>query len=395
MSAPYKIAFVVSSDTHLQIASEIAEAACLLEDYELVGSISLRPFFGQCEYPRHSLKNLGPCSIRLSHTPLSIGDKILSRVHRLASKLGISQKGHEDRKQAAQFVGGSHLPQIDAVFVMNDRAPIEQWWIRRFQMRGVKVCLVQESLRRDLAMALSPNGLAHGQGGCDLVFAWGQTSIQYFEQVGVSRRRLFLSGSPRIDRMLREHADLPSANALRSIVGIPTERPLILLATNPVCGMQLAKPLSQVEYSLQILNIAKWAHEIGALLLVKPHYLEISAHQQWGLPEAVTKHPGCFYLADFPLDESIRAANVVLVQNSTVAVEAALLGKPSGMIFPDSYGHGVDFMERGVSVPIRSREDLASLVLSAQTSLSPSCTEPYVGRTGDSARWILNHIRNT
>ena len=104
------------------------------------------------------------------------------------------------------------------VVVLNDRNFPPNVYVEEARRLGIPTLLVQESLRKDLfqrppwrklvgrwsrkARLGIEEGMRHyGQGGCDAVAAWGETSREYFLRVGVPERKITITGNPRFDQL--------------------------------------------------------------------------------------------------------------------------------------------------------------------------------------------------
>jgi hypothetical protein len=95
------------------------------------------------------------------------------------------------------------------------------------------------------------------------------------------------------------------------------------------------------------------------------------------------------YNPNIDLARAIKASDAALIFNSSVAVEARALGKPTGMLAAARYSHNADYIARGLCRPIESREDLISL---CSCRLSPKQDEKlieYIVATEGSARRIV------
>jgi hypothetical protein len=111
--------------------------------------------------------------------------------------------------------------------------------------------------------------------------------------------------------------------------------------------------------------------------------------QTWEVPVWVDSIPHVRYNPNIDLARAIKASDAALIFNSSVAVEARALGKPTGMLAAARYSHNADYIARGLCRPIESREDLISL---CSCRLSPKQDEKlieYIVATEGSARRIV------
>lgn len=170
----------------------------------------------------------------------------------------------------------------------------------------------------------------------------------------------------------------------------------MLLATNPVHRMKLREPLRERDYIAAIKACVEWASECSAHVLVKPHLLERKDFAEWGLDAWLESRPDASYLPDVLLADTVRASDAVAIFNSTVALEAALLGKPSALVAAGRYSHGTDFLETGLSETVDGPEDLRSLLTSQGEADFSALTRPYVLSSqgtatrivGDAVNWL-------
>jgi hypothetical protein len=282
---------------------------------------------------------------------------------------------------------GKNAIGFDFVITPNDRSFPELDLIQAFQAARTPVGLVQESIRRDDWTEASSKLRWNGQGGCDVVYAWGETSRDYYLRAAVQPERIVLTGSPRIDRYVRRQPPV----GLREQLQLPAERPVVLIATNPVYNMALRQPLTRAAFAHAVGRALDWAREIGAYAVVKPHQLELREFHNLGIDEWLANSPHAAYRPDIELSAAVHASDAVLIFNSTVALEAALLGKPSGMLAVDEYGHGADFLNTGLSCRIDSAEDLRML-LNPLSAAARAGIGRYLAGCAGSARRIVEHV---
>lgn len=378
-------AFIVSTDTQFQIAEEIAQAFREQDPKGELWLISRRWYkFG---------KEYDASLVQRSFSRLVSPTRKHSILHRLENRLLHSlapnrpRRPHTPRPQDAYpelFPAGKPV-RFDFVFTLNDVPTID--FIKLFQTARVPVALVQESIRRDDADGKG-KGLMNGQGNCDVIYAWGTSSADYYRRVGVSPDRIVLTGNPRLDRLACKFDSLPSARELKRDEGFPVDKPLVLVATGAVYVKKLIQPLPLADYLYSIARVVDWCGDIGAFVLLKPHPRELKDHQAWQVPQWIGSFPNAIYRHDIDLVRAIKASDAVVVFNSTAALEAVALGKPSGMLAAGRYSHTVDFLERGISHRIESREDLSSLLCSRMNARIGE----YLVATKDSARNIVEDV---
>lgn len=363
MAANPWVGFIVSSDNQRIIAEAIGEEMKNRRPGARLWLIDMRRFYDGRDFspkdfhPQYE-RVLSPASSRAA-SPSGFFQRILQRA---GSRIARRNSGPALSQVYRDLYADGRVARMDFVFALNDRGSPRMDLIQDFQARGTPVALVQESIRRDDFTINRSNMRWNGQGGCDVVYAWGETSAAYYRRAGVSSERIVMTGSPRIDRFMRDAAALPARNELRREIGLPAESPVVLFATNPVYKWNLREPLVRGAYLHHIGRVLDWAVPLGIHLLIKPHSLEKQDFADWDFEPWLGSLPHATYAPDVDLARAISACDAVLVFNSTVALEAALLGKPSGMIAAQDYGHGADFLETGISRMVNSAGDLQALL---------------------------------
>jgi hypothetical protein len=385
------IAFVIVTDAQLEIAEEVARELRLADSRCIPWVISQRWFKRRDEFDRSLL------SKTFSHVVMPLQTPRLGGVfRRIVRWLCGVWPGPWHRSLALlrlcewypHLLYSGNLFKFDFAFTMNDKP--KRLFVKAFQAAGVPVALLQESLRHD------PHGEMeqpwNGQGGCDVIYAWGESSNDYYLSVGVPRERIMIVGSPRMDRYLSKAARISSAKVIKAEEGIPKEMELVLIATGSVYHPELLRrPLPLAEYLDVIGEAIGWCRKLGAFALVKPHPNVIKDYETWGVPNWINSFPNARYRTDFDLAKVVSSSKAVLIFNATVALEAQLLGKPAGMLAADRYGHGVDFLKRGLAVKVDCCEDLRNL-MSLRSRVSDALLETYVADRGQSARTIAQDV---
>jgi len=383
--------FIVASDTQFEIADGVARELKRRDPSATCVLVSARTFLGIAEYDEKRLSRFDE-----RHIPKRIRASSLRRACAfLASKTGLVGLAKRMSKRPVLDCYDRCLRNAnpDVVFMLNDRGYPELDLIKAFQAKGVPVVLLQESIRRDDSFDDLPGLLWNGQGGCDRIYAWGETSLEYYRSAGVPDERIVVVGCPRIDQYVESGMGRRDKSGLRERLRLPLDRPLILIATNPVYRMKLVKKLPWEEYVACIESVIAWAADQGAFVLVKPHLLEKADHARLGLVAHVSSHENAAYAADLPLVDAIAASDAVLIFNSTVALEAALLGKPSGLLATDRYTHGTDYERYGLSVPVNSADSLRAMLANLNHDGLTASARKYVSQDFKSASRIVDDVQ--
>jgi hypothetical protein len=265
-------------------------------------------------------------------------------------------------------------------------------FVKVLQTAGIPVALVEDVLRRNVTGGRSEKGVFHGQGGCDIVYTWGDASIQYYRSIGVEAKRLIALGSPRMDRFVRVGKELPEPRVIREAEGLPTDNRVVLIAASSVYYDILARPLRLAEYLHCIALAIEWCRVLGAFALFKPHIGSIRDYEAWGVPQWIKSFPNAVYRADILLAKAVMASDAVLIFNSSVALEARLLGKPVGMLAADRYSHEVDYLDRGLCKKVDSVEDLRALLANESNEHPSHVLDAYLACRDVSAKMIVEDM---
>jgi len=148
----------------------------------------------------------------------------------------------------------------------------------------------------------------------DYVLCWGPTQREVFEQRGVSREQIIITGRQSISREIKADRTLARRKA-----GLPLRGPLVLLATtspiDPIWRHQL------VEAFCEGMTLAPG---VGAVVRLHPSEQLDSYHTE------IADHPEVRFLenGDWSLDEAMAACDIVVVHYSTFAVDALVKGRP-------------------------------------------------------------------
>jgi hypothetical protein len=263
------------------------------------------------------------------------------------------------RRAIAEFL---RAPGIRCIVLANDRTfPVRQMapWAR---VLGIKSLLVQESIRKDEIMGVlkgvgltNPTKGMNGQGGCDLIAAWGETSRQYYMQVGVDPQRIVVTGNPRMEAMATKMGGLTKRDSRRALE-VPEDSRVVLFATNPIYKMGFVSQQQYLE-SVRLVVAALDRADSNVHLLVKPHQIEFE-HKMWHLDRELASHPRVSYLEGRGLAECIAASDATIVFNSTVAVEAAMFGRDVAVLNDHRIDLGVNFAQFDFAVELTSEDEL-------------------------------------
>lgn len=154
--------------------------------------------------------------------------------------------------------------------------------------------------------------------------AWGELSKIWLEEKGVSRERIVVTGSPRIDKLISVPTDI---EGFKAEYNIPQDSLTILWAMDPILQLYNVDILSQL---LSIVSITPWLH-----LLIRPHP---SMNQLSWIHEMILSGPKkqiILLTAEKDLYQVLKASDSVIIQESTVGLEAMLFNKPVIVFLPN------------------------------------------------------------
>lgn len=284
---------------------------------------------------------------------------------------------------------------ISAIVVVNDRLFPEWHAIQIANEFKIPSLLIQESVRKDEGFI--HDDVIHGQGGCTKIAAWGENGKDYFQKVGATGE-IIITGSSRVDKFYAQGLKLEKEN-IRKRLGLPVNANLVLFASNALHYMNLA---SHKDYNNLITTIAQTTSQIGEKdnnthLLIKPHRQEIQYFIDSGYFNYISSLPNVLYRPKIGLSAAIAAADSVVLFNSTVAIEAAIFGKKVGMVNLFNNKMYVDFVERGISEYIDTKEKLADFIKSSASGEEERTkiiknAQYYVTNLGQSAKKVAECV---
>lgn len=333
---------------------------------------------------------------------LDLLDSVFDETHVLASMLGyvMLRRILDDRKspellEAANRVLNRYLDAIDpaAIVVVNDRLFPELNIVDLANQRGIPSVLIQESIRKD--QGFHHANVKHGQGGCTRIAAWGANGVEYFSGVGVARDVIHVTGSPRIDKFLGACRQV-DPEAIRRSLDIPDGAHVVLFATNHLAKLQLV-PFN--EYSQALVTVVDLINQFGAVtgdlfVIVKPHRQERADFYRLGYDQFLSRNECARYCPNMVLADALAVSDSVLVFNSTVAVEAALLGKPVGIANLHNWDLVTDFADRGVARELTTTAALISFLNDplANSGEIVANAQHYVTHIGQAADNVAREI---
>ncbi|MBN1439914.1 MAG: hypothetical protein JW929_10935 [Anaerolineales bacterium] len=266
------------------------------------------------------------------------------------------------------------------VALLNDRNFPSNVYLKTARRMAIPTLLIQESLRKDLFQRPPPAKLfarwrrkifrgieeglrRYGQGGCDAVAAWGDTSRAYFRRVGVPQKQIFVTGNPRFDRLAG--ADFSAdARRIRADLRLAPDDFLLIFLSSPIERMQI---VSRAEKQAALGRLLAWAAALRAdaewrnlRMAFKLHRSEDPAPLQALLEEH--KAGSWARIVERPLYPLLQGSQAALMFSTTAGIEAALLSVPLGILELSKPLDDWDLAGRGVAERIRSAQELVAFV---------------------------------
>ncbi len=266
------------------------------------------------------------------------------------------------------------------VVVLNDRNFPPNAYVQEARRLRIPTLLVQESLRKDLFQkppliklfgrwrrkirsGIEEGLRSFGQGGCDTVAAWGETSRAYFLRVGVPESRIVVTGNPRFDRLAGD--DFSAAGRrIRADLGLAPGDFLLTFLSSPIERMMIVSKEEKLEAFVRLIGWARALHADPSggniRLAFKLHRSEDPAPLKAVLEErAAADWAG---IVDKPLYPLLQASQAAMMFSTTAGLEAALLSVPVGILELSKPLDDWNLTGRGVAAGIRSQQDLAAFL---------------------------------
>ncbi len=207
------------------------------------------------------------------------------------------------------------------VVVGNDRWWVGSAWVLAARAKGIPTFCLQDGIAADMPQWRWLTA--------DRIGTNGRHLKRLLEADGFAEDRTVIVGQPRYDAMRRGEQS-PDVGVKREALALPSDRPILLFATQ--YGQDAAFVRRVVESVLRIPQL---------FLVLRPHPSEDqTVHHQLA---AATPRTRMVLAADVLIDTLIQLSDIVMVQTSSVAFEADILGRQlllvdfTGQPIPDSF----------------------------------------------------------
>ena len=242
----------------------------------------------------------------------------------------------------------------DLVVVPNDGAfpydRICQWLAKR----NIPSLVLQEGIRFD-----TPTENRQDASGATAFAVWGETSRDYYHSRGAPMERIYETGAPRLDEVVRTDWS-EASSALRSRLQLGGRN--LLLLSNPIDDMGYVSSETKVNLIRRFVAAqAVFLEEPGSRLVVKLHRRESLHDIEMALGD-LPQSSSILVVQNTPLQPLLQIADGAVVFASTVGLEALLLDVRLAILEVPDHGFVHDFVSSGVATPLSWNRDLGHQV---------------------------------
>jgi hypothetical protein len=311
------------------------------------------------------------------------------------------------RKTRAAFSAFWRENEPDVIVLQSDRQTPSFDVVRLAKKHGIPTLLIQGavsskylsyrpiiSLYNRIAKVLlgySSGYQLEGRAGCDRVAVWGENGARYYDRVGFSRQNIDIVGSPRLDAYVTELTESDNKSTLQKL-GLPQGSSYVLLATSPLDSIanpdeNIAAIRSVIETAIEI---AKNDKEFR--LVLKAHPAELESFRQNGIDDLCNSSPALVLAENLHISEALAACDRAMVFYSTVALEAALAGKPCIAFNPFNWNFGSEYSRKGMVTELTSQHQIADFFTTEINNLEVGDPSYFITNIGNAARSVTATI---
>ncbi len=242
----------------------------------------------------------------------------------------------------------------DAVIVAQDSWGLDRAFVACARPAGVPTVVLQHGIPA-----------AYYPIRADRMFMWGDYGARFFCEAGGTREKAVITGNPALDAPQGYIKVQTPPDELRRRMGIAEGEKAVLFVGQPYVGLTAGD--SPVYWEKQTSAIMTAVSQIdNCRLVLRPHPTESD-----GIYEAVARRVGavdCIFGRQPALVSLINACDLTVVWNSTVSLDALMLGKR--VLILDLYGYetGIPFGELGGIPEVRRAEELEDAIRVALAS---------------------------
>jgi hypothetical protein len=281
----------------------------------------------------------------------------------------------------------------DLVVIPNDTAyPFNKIcsWLRA---RSIPFVLFQEGIRFPLPNEIG--GVKYGTNGASKILAWGESSAQYFRNLGIPASSITVGGNPRFDEIVRLNKS--ERALLRSSLNI--DRHAVLYVSNPVddqgfCSLQQKMEL----FEKFLIGMEPLCLQEHITLLVRLHPREsLEAFKAVGKNFKMSIR----WAQQGSLFQYLQIVDFTVVLASTVGLESMLMSTPVAVLKLPEHGFVFDYVSSGAALGLNVSEAFASIFWQAITEhhaqyvlRASEYIARHLGQQGNSAAFIADHLSN-
>ncbi len=241
------------------------------------------------------------------------------------------------------------------VVVGNDRYWIGQGFVQQARRRGIRTVAVQDGVASD-----SPAWYSRS---ADEVVVSGRYYADLLLRHGVPAGAIVDAGQPRYDALIQTP---PARAQARARAGLPSDAFCVLVATQPI-----QHPAFLAQVARAVLAVP------DVTLVLRPHPSQPSA----GLASVCRGLPaGRIVWAGGPsITDLLAGCDLLLTQYSTVAIGAALLGRPIITVNVSGLPDPVPYAETGLATGAKSPPEISTLVQQARDAWRAGSLSTWAG----------------
>lgn len=283
---------------------------------------------------------------------------------------------HAGPRQAAMLAAlESHLARLraDVLVLDEDASPWQRAAIAIARRAGTRSLVIQHGIP-GVRFGFAPLF-------ADAIAAWGETSAVDLTNWGIDRSRIFLTGSPRHDDLIRQEAALHAvmqsdrrgaevASTSPSVAARSANQPprILVFAAPPPDD---ARPDALWYHATTSTYRRQWDELFAALARIGAATVVIKLHPRGSVPESIAaaaeRWPRVNYQVVRQGDFStlVRAADLVISCASSAGVEATLFGVPVIQLLPVGSGPILGDPAWGLAGAARTADELVAALAAA------------------------------
>jgi len=236
--------------------------------------------------------------------------------------------------------------EIDLLLCLEDWNPMGKARVAKAEAMDIPSVVIQHGIfAREFHIQYSyPRGRYN--------FVWGPAYIDPYLSDGFPRENIFETGLTTIDVIFSRPKDGADVDDFMRSIGVPDGKKRILWTNSPIHIAYLS--VSQKKYLAEIRGVFEMMRDRKETLIVKPHQIESPAIYK-AIAREVDYEP-IIMTRDLP--KLIYGSDVVIINNSTVGLQALIAGKPLVLFTTQAEGDILSYAKEGVAAPAFTLEDL-------------------------------------